>query len=156
MELTKNIFFNTDKLVANTTVKISYTGKLFQEKAEEVFIHYGFGNSWDNLSDVQMKKTELGFQAEITLDDSDSFNFCFNDGNETWDNNNGQNYSFTIEELPTSLIVKEELSLENSKPGLRRAYIWSKKIRIAVYKIITYLPKLISGNYKRKITNNDD
>lgn len=156
MELTKNIFFNTDKLVANTTVKISYTGKLFQEKAEEVFIHYGFGNSWDNLSDVQMKKTELGFQAEITLDNSDSFNFCFNDGNETWDNNNGQNYSFTIEELPNSLVVREELSLENSKPGLRRAYIWSKKIRIAVYKIITYLPKLISGNYKRKITNNDD
>ena len=34
MELVKNIFFNTDKLVANTTVKISYTGKLFQENAE--------------------------------------------------------------------------------------------------------------------------
>ena len=32
MELTKNIFFNTDKLVANTTVKISYSGKLFQEQ----------------------------------------------------------------------------------------------------------------------------
>lgn len=156
MELTKNIFFNTDKLVANTTVKISYTGKLFQEKAEEVFIHYGFGNSWENLSDVQMEKTELGFQAEIVLGDSDSFNFCFNDGNETWDNNNGQNYSFDIEELPTALTIQEELSLDSNKPGLRRAYIWSKKIRLAVYKIITYLPKLISGNYKRKITNNDD
>ncbi len=156
MELTKNIFFNTDKLVANTTVKISYTGKLFQEKAEEVFIHYGFGNSWENLSDVQMEKTELGFQAEIVLSDSDSFNFCFNDGNETWDNNNGQNYSFSIEELPTALTIQEELSLDSNKPGLRRAYIWSKKIRLAVYKIITYLPKLISGNYKRKITNNDD
>ena len=156
MELTKNIFFNTDKLVANTTVKISYTGKLFQEKAEEVFIHYGFGNSWENLSDDQMEKTELGFQAEIVLSDSDSFNFCFNDGNETWDNNNGQNYSFSIEELPTALTIQEELSLDSNKPGLRRAYIWSKKIRLAVYKIITYLPKLISGNYKRKITNNDD
>lgn len=156
MELTKNIFFNTDKLVANTTVKISYTGKLFQEKAEEVFIHYGFGNSWENLSDVQMEKTELGFQAEIVLGDFDSFNFCFNDGNEIWDNNNGQNYSFAIEALPTALTIQEELSLDNNKPGLRRAYIWSKKIRLAVYKIITYLPKLISGNYKRKITNNND
>ena len=29
MELTKNIFFNTDKLVENSTVKISYTGKFF-------------------------------------------------------------------------------------------------------------------------------
>ena len=30
MELVKNIFFNTDKLIENTKVKISYTGKLFQ------------------------------------------------------------------------------------------------------------------------------
>lgn len=156
MELTKNIFFNTDKLVANTTVKISYTGKLFQEGAEDVFIHYGFGQNWDNVSNVKMEKTELGFQAEIELDDSDSFNFCFNNGNDAWDNNNNQNYSFAIEELPASLILQEDLSLDGNRHGLRRAYIWSKKIRLAVYKIITYLPKLISGNYKRKVTNNND
>ncbi len=152
MELTKNIFFNTDKLVANSTVKISYTGKLFQEKADEVFIHYGFGLSWDNLTDVKMEKTDLGFQAEITLDDSDSLNFCFNDGQGNWDNNDNQNYTFEIEELPTSLVLAEDLSLD-TRPRLRRSYIWSKKIRIAVYKLITYLPKIISGNYKRKITN---
>ncbi len=152
MELTKNIFFNTDKLVANSTVKISYTGKLFQEKAEEVFIHYGFGLSWDNLSDIKMEKTDLGFQAEITLDDSEFLNFCFNDGKGNWDNNNNQNYTFEIEELSTSLILQDDLSLD-ARPRLRRAYIWSKKIRLAIYKVITYLPKLISGNYKRKINN---
>lgn len=152
MELTKNIFFNTDKLIANTTVKISYSGKLFQEKADEVYIHYGFGLLWENLQDVKMEKTELGFQAEITLDDSDSLNFCFNDGNDNWDNNDGQNYSFAIEELPMSLILQDELELDRPR-RLRRSYIWSKKIRLAVYKIITYLPKIISGNYKRKITN---
>lgn len=152
MELTKNIFFNTDKLVANSTVKISYSGKLFQEKADEVYIHYGFGLLWENLQDVKMEKTELGFQAEITLDDSDSLNFCFNDGNDNWDNNDGQNYSFAIEELPMSLVLLDELELDKPR-RLRRSYIWSKKIRLAVYKIITYLPKIISGNYKRKITN---
>ncbi len=155
MELTKNIFFNTDKLVANSTVKISYSGKLFQENAEEVFIHYGFGKEWNNVADVAMEKTELGFQAEINLDDSDSFNFCFNDGKDNWDNNDNQNYSFAIEELPTALVLQENLDLD-PKPGLRRAYIWSKKIRLAVYKIITYLPKLISGNYKRKIHNEEE
>ena len=152
MELTKNIFFNTDKLVANSTVKISYSGKLFQEKADEVFIHYGFGLLWENLQDVKMEKTDLGFQAEITLDDSDSLNFCFNDGNDSWDNNEGQNYSFAIEELPMSLVLLDDLELDRPR-RLRRSYIWSKKIRLAVYKIITYLPKIISGNYKRKITN---
>ena len=40
MELLKNIFFNTDKLVQNSTVKISYTGKFFEDNSEEVFIHY--------------------------------------------------------------------------------------------------------------------
>ncbi len=154
MELTKNIFFNTDKLVANSTVKISYTGKLFQEHAEEVIIHYGFGLNWDNLADVKMEKTDLGFQAEITLDDSDCLNFCFNDGNDNWDNNDNKNYTFEIEELPTSLLVQEEVALD-TRPRLRRSYIWSKKIRLAIYKVITYLPKIISGNYKRKITNKD-
>ena len=155
MELTKNIFFNTDKLIANTTVKISYSGKLFQEESEKVFIHYGFGENWENVSDLEMEKTELGFQAEITLNNSNSFNFCFKDGNCNWDNNDNKNYSFEVEELPTSLVLQEDLSLD-TKPRLRRAYIWSKKIRLAIYKIITYLPKIISGNYKRKIINNND
>lgn len=30
MELFRNIFFNTDKVVENTTVKVTYAGKLFQ------------------------------------------------------------------------------------------------------------------------------
>lgn len=44
MELVKNVFFNTDKLVENTKVKISYVGVLFQGNSEEVYIHYGFGS----------------------------------------------------------------------------------------------------------------
>ena len=43
MELVKNIFFNTDKLVENSKIKISYTGKLFEENSEEVFS--AFSNS---------------------------------------------------------------------------------------------------------------
>ena len=46
MELVKNIFFNTDKLIQNSKIKISYTGKFFQDNSQEVTIHYGFGNSW--------------------------------------------------------------------------------------------------------------
>ena len=55
MELTKNIFFNTDKLVENSKIKISYIGKLFQEASEEVSIHYGFGLNWDNVNDTKME-----------------------------------------------------------------------------------------------------
>ena len=150
MELSKNIFFNTDKLVQNSKVKISYTGSLFQENAEEVFIHYGFDNDWKELNEIQMEKTDLGFQAEVDIPCYDTFNFCFRDGQNNWDNNNTENYVFNIERSEMALAIREELSVE-TKRHLRKSYIWSKKIRLAVYKLLVYVPKLISGNYKRRI-----
>ena len=150
MELSKNIFFITDKLVQNATVKISYTGKLFQDHAEEVYLHYGFDNEWKELNEIPMEKTELGFQAEVNLQEFDTFNFCLRDGNDNWDNNNNQNYVFDIEKPQTALVVAEENAIDTRK-HLRKSYIWSKKIRLAVYKLLVYVPKLISGNYKRKI-----
>ena len=111
MELTKNIFFNTDKLIENTTVKISYTGKLFQENANEVFIHYGFGIQWDDLNEIEMEKTELGFQAEINLVSFDTLNFCFKDSYNNWDNNDGQNYIFPIEKNVVALVSTEDTSI---------------------------------------------
>lgn len=155
MELVKNIFFNTDKLLKNSTVKISYTGAFFENDSEEVYIHYGFGTYWDNLSEVKMEKTELGFQAEISLMDSDSFNFCFKNEKNEWDNNNFENYVFPLESQSTELIVSDINSSLDKPNKLRKSYLWSKKIRLAIYKIITYVPKLISGNYKKKIINND-
>ncbi len=151
MELTKNIFFNTDKLVENSKVKISYTGKLFQESSEEVSIHYGFGLNWENVNDITMEKTDLGFQAEINLLEGESFNFCFKNKQNQWDNNDGQNYIFPLEKVHNELLILEDepVSLGSVKK-LRKTYLWSKKIRLAVYKIITYFPKIISGNYSRK------
>lgn len=151
MELVKNIFFNTDKLVENTNVKISYTGKLFQDGAEEVYIHYGFGLNWDNVTETKMEKTELGFQTEVTLLNFETFNFCFRNGENEWDNNDGENYIFPIEKVELALVPQEDTTVASPRK-LRKSYIWSKKIRLAVYKIITYIPKLISGNYKRKIS----
>lgn len=149
MELVKNIFFNTDKLTQNSKVKLSYTGKLYQDSSEEVFVHYGFGYNWENLGEIKMEKTDLGFQAEIDLPESNTFNFCFKNNLGVWDNNNGQNYVFELEAIPTDLVKIENGIAEPNK--LRKTYLWSKKIRLAIYKVITILPKLISGNYKRKV-----
>ena len=100
-----------------------------------------------------MVKTELGFQAEIELQDFESFNFCFRNEINKWDNNDGKNYIFPIEKISTALSLIEDT--ENSSlsvhKGLRKSYIWSKKIKLAIYKLIVYVPKLISGNYRRKI-----
>lgn len=152
MELVKNIFFNTDKLVENTTIKISYTGSLFQAGSEDVYLHYGFGPNWDNVAEIPMKKTELGFQAEVNLSASETFNFCFRNSDNHWDNNGGQNYIFPIEKIEELSLVLQENREITTPRKLRKSYIWSKKVRLAIYKIITYIPKLISGNYKRKIS----
>lgn len=152
MELVKNIFFNTDKLIQGETVKISYTGNLFQANADKVFIHFGFGQNWNGLSEIEMTKTDLGLQTEITLSDTyETFNFCFRDNYGNWDNNGGVNYIFNIEPANTTTL-EEELGLVTVKQRkLRKTYLWSKKVRIALYKIITFIPKIISGNYKRKV-----
>lgn len=156
MELVKNIFFNTDKLVENTKIKISYTGKLFENNSEEVFLHYGYNSQWDNVSEIEMVKTELGFQAEIELLSADSLNLCFRNSNNEWDNNNNQNYIFPIEKLEVALVPQDNEFNMDAPRKLRKSYIWSKKIRLAIYKIIKYFPKIISGNYKRKVNNNDN
>ncbi len=152
MELVKNIFFNTDKLIQNSVVKISYTGKFFEENSKEVYLHYGFGPNWDGLSEIKMDKTELGFQTELELIESDTFNFCFRNENNEWDNNNSANYVFELDRPSMDLVVSD-INYALDRPNrLRKSYLWNKKIRLAIYKIITYVPRLISGNYKRKTT----
>lgn len=151
MELVKNIFFNTDKLTPNSKVKISYIGKFFQDNSTNVYIHYGFGNEWEGLVDDEMVKTELGFQIEIDLLDKSTFNFCLKNEKGEWDNNNGNNYIFQIEHPELALTV-----LGENKPTrrLRKTYIWSKKVKLAIYKILISIPKLLTGNYWKKTDEN--
>ncbi|MBR3673618.1 MAG: hypothetical protein IKN65_04970 [Clostridia bacterium] len=229
MELVKDIYFNTDKLVENTNVKVSYTGKFYQGENEKVFLHYGYGKDWNNVNEIEMKKTDLGYQAELNLAGSDSLNFCFKNQNNEWDNNFGKNYSFNIEKpeihqnqeqktlvfwgknfgqdlnqsdgvlkdvvasVPTSVdtfinkngndtietiqcteipctsdenvecitateIVnpvnnQQEQSIALAPTGF---IYWTQKIRETVCKFFSYVPKLISGNYKRNLNKNNE
>ena len=62
--------------------------------------------------------------------------------------------TFPLEKLETSLVAVDPNEIKLSSPRkLRKTYLWSKKIKLALYKIIIYVPKLISGNYKRKLNN---
>ena len=143
MELVKNIFFNTDKLVENSCVKISYTGKLFQENSEEVYIHYGFGLNWDNLNEIKMVKSDLGFQAEINLESADTLNFCFRDNNNVWDNNNNENYIFPIEKVELALVVADDKRLDAPR-GLR-------KLDLQFIKLLHTYQKLYQEIIKEKL-----
>ena len=150
MELFKNIFFNTDKLTPYITVKITYAGKFFEDESKEVFLHFCFNNEWEKAKDIKMEKSELGYQAEIELDNNKILSICFFNENKKWDNNDFANYNFPIEEAEFALIPLEDVSLLPRK--LSKFYLWKKKVRIRVYKIIRF----ITGNYKRKIKEENE
>ena len=154
MELVKNIFFNTDKLVENLDIKVSYTGKLFQDGSEKIYLHYGFGPEWTGVNEIEMKKTELGFQADLHILSTDTLNVCFRDDQDNWDNNEGENYIFPVEKMQLALVPQESNHFLDAPRKLRKTYIWSKKVRLAVYKLMRYIPKIISGNYSKKINEN--
>lgn len=107
MELVKDIYFNTDKLIENTKVKVSYTGKFYQGNNDKVFLHYGYGSNWNNVNEIEMAKTDLGYQAELDLLGEDTINFCFKNQNNEWDNNFGKNYIFDIEKQASTVNPNE-------------------------------------------------
>ena len=111
MELFKNIFFNTDKIIEGAKVKISYIGSLSQSTSKDIYIHYGYGKNWNNVEEIKTEKTELGFQSEITIPYGyETLNFCYRNEAGQWDNNNGNNYIFNIEPYTEQSI--NEIALE--------------------------------------------
>lgn len=91
MEFTKDIYFN-DSLKNGNKATITYSGELFKSGSEHVNIVYGFGENWHNTTTSPMEKTENGFVANIDMIDFDTFNFCFSNEHNIWDNNNSFNY----------------------------------------------------------------
>lgn len=156
MELFRNIFFNTDKVIENTEVKVTYAGDLFQNGSDEVIVHYGFGENWENAQDITMQKTELGYQADIYVESNTKLNFCFRNGNGEWDNNEGNNYTFEIEknyqEAENGNCNNEETT-ENSIV-VYKTPTWGELIKKTFNNFVNYFSKLFSKNTEN-VNNND-
>ncbi len=148
MELNRNIFFSNDKIVENSKTKISYCGTLFLNGAERVFIHYGYGLLWSDVSEIEMTKTDVGYEVEIDIPNTDLFNCCFKDDKSNWDNNEGHNYSFVVEK--NELVISKKSDSLTPTRKLRKSYLFGKKLKLLFYKVITYVPQLINGTYKKK------
>lgn len=76
-------------------VKISYNGPLAQNGAGQIYLHFGYGSGWRNLEDVPMQMSTDGWTCKIVPEDRE-INFCFHDDANNWDNNNGSNWTLTI------------------------------------------------------------
>lgn len=165
MELFRNIFFNTDKVVENTEIKVTYAGKLFQNGSESVMVHYGFGENWEGAQDLQMQKTELGFQADIYVKSNTKLNFCFKNNAGEWDNNEGSNYAFKIEKNNwqeannnndnIENIVNTDNNTQQEITSLCKVTpTWGELLKKTFNNLAKCISKLFSGN-KEKVNENN-
>lgn len=95
MELTKEISYDKD-LIQNDTFTLKYSGELFKNNSEEVFIVYGYDKDWKNTTHQKMEKQDDCFSANIQIQNFDEFNFCFKNSLNIWDNNNCSDYHLPI------------------------------------------------------------
>ena len=91
MEFTNDIKFNK-KPKASKLLKITYSGALYKNNSQEVSIVYGFGENWEKTTEQKMYKNSKGFSYNILMENYNTFNFCFKNENNEWDNNNSFNY----------------------------------------------------------------
>lgn len=154
MELVKNIFFDTDKIVENSEIKVTYAGFLFQNGSQEVIAHLGYGENWEQPEDIVMEKTALGFQAIINVRRAEKLNLCFKNSNGEWDNNNGNNYGFIIEKQDL-----EEENIEVQKETIETPIVvyktpsWGELIKKTFNNFVNYITKLFGKNVEN--TNNN-
>lgn len=147
MENTKEIKFDTDTLIKNTSVNLIYTGFLANSNPEKIYIKYCFNNDWSNFFEKELSKNNNIYEIKIELGNNSSIHICFRDSNDKWDNNDFNNYVFQIKEENMDLVVAPSY-LPNK---LRTTYLWNKKIRIFLYKSLRILPRFITGDYRRRI-----
>lgn len=111
MNFFTDIKFNRE-LTENEYCTITYSGKLFKNNSDLVSIVYGYGENWTHTREQKMTKTEEGFVVDVKLlDNFDTFNFCFKNSYNEWDNNNTQNYSSPIikQSANQSFIINENI-----------------------------------------------
>ncbi len=99
MDFTKDIYINKEEVHENSEIVILYKGFLFSNKqSDDVYISYGYGNLWENKSEIKMKPTTFGYLATVKINNGENLQFCFRNSSGTWDNNNNQNYILPIQE----------------------------------------------------------
>ena len=107
MDFTKDIYINKDKIREDEDFVILYKGFLFSNNlTNDVYVSYGYGDTWKNKDEKKMKPSTFGYLATIDVGSGDNLQFVFRDDKGIWDNNNSQNYILPIEESQEILSFK--------------------------------------------------
>lgn len=94
--LSDNIAVTPSVLITGVKATVEYRGLLPQAGADKVYMHIGYGDSWNSLKDIEMEKTDNGFKAEVEIASNGKLNISFKDSANNWDNNSGKNYTYKV------------------------------------------------------------
>jgi hypothetical protein len=114
--MTKNISLYSDAGVniskssinIGDKVTVSYDGLLAKSGADTIFLHYGYGDSWEQKDFIQMENKEGIFGATLKAVSAGSLNISFKDSADNWDNNSAENYSFIVLKKENALVEAKE------------------------------------------------
>lgn len=88
-----------EKVALAEKIEIRYKGILAKSGANRIYLHCGFGDGWKSIRDVAMSRDDDNtWRTLLELKDGSMVNFCFRDDAGNWDNNNGQNWGFVVED----------------------------------------------------------
>lgn len=79
-------------------IRIVYNGLLSNSGASQVYAHIGLGAEWKKTRQIKMERRAEGFEAMVPTHHASALHVAFHDAAENWDNNNGNNYVFSLEE----------------------------------------------------------
>ena len=146
MQIAENLYANTDKFIKGNTTRFVYSGKLFnKDTVEHEAVYFCYSqvkpkkNQTNNITKVQMIKSDLGFQTDLLLDQLGNMYFYF-ETDDKKDNNRGHSYKIEVEEMPLALLVLKQQTLpqkisrfdyfkDHIKETISRAFDTFSKIR---------------------------
>ncbi len=128
---------------------VKYIGGLIYN-SENIYFYYKQQDK--EFVKLEMNKIENN-EYIIELNDIEGeISYYFENEKGELDNNFEMNYYYEPErKTEANIVVVEEKAIDKKRKKLRKTYIWSKKIKLAVYKLIISLPRFITGNYRRRI-----
>ncbi len=93
---TGGVNYNPTNPAPGTQLQVTYSGVLASQN--QVVMHYSFDNWTKTISDASMVKQGNNWVTTVTVPSNATINFnaAFNNGNGTWDNNNGQDYKTNL------------------------------------------------------------
>jgi len=90
------IFISKQKITVGDEIIVGYKGLLASSGAKQVYMHVGYGETWEECEDIPMIFSDGMFKVKLTVKKEGVLGIVFKDPVENWDNNSGQNYNFKV------------------------------------------------------------